>query len=170
MALSGSVNYVINRDDLITHAYKGLGVIRAGGTASADQITFATTALQLMVKSLQADGLQLWVLKHATLVPSINTQSYTLGPNGDHISLSVNKTEMRVAGVTSDTILEVDTTTGMTAADNIGIVLDDGTTHWTTISSITDSDTVVVDTGLAGAAAVDQHIYWYTTKIGRAHV
>jgi len=167
MALSASTNYTIDRDSLITQAYRILGVIRAGGTASANDIADATVSLQIMLKAWQAYGLQLWVVKQATLIPTKDAQTYSLGGTGDHASLSMSKTEMRIAGVTSDTTLEVDSTTGMTAADNIGIVLDDGTTHWTTVSSVTDSDTVVITTGIASAAAVDQHIYWYTTKIDR---
>ena len=79
----------------------------------------------------------------------------------------MSKTEVRIAGIVNDTILEVGTTTGMIVADNIGVVLNDGTIHWTTIASITDADTVVITTGITGAAAIDNHIYWYTDKIVR---
>jgi len=120
-----------------------------------------------MIKAWQAFGLQLWVVKQAELIPTKDAQTYSLGT--DHASLSMSKTEMRVAGSATDTILEVDSTAGMTAADNIGIVLDDGSIQWTTINTVTDSDTVVIDTGLTSAAAIDQHIYWYTTKIDRPH-
>jgi len=169
MALSASTDYSSDRDSLITQAYRILGAIRTGGTATANELSDATVTLNMMLKAWQSYGLQLWVVKRATLIPSKGTQSYSLGGTGDHVSLSMSKTEMRVAGVASDTTLEVDSTSGMTAADNIGIVLDDGTTQWTTISSVTDSDTVVITTGLTSAAAVDQHIYWYTTKIDRPH-
>ena len=167
MALSASTNYSIDRDTLITQAYRILGAIRTGGTATSDEISDAVESLNMMIKAWQAYGLQLWVVKKATLIPTKDAQTYSLGGTGDHASLSMSKTEMRIAGVTSDTTLEVDSTTGMSAADNIGIVLDDGTTQWTTIGSVTDSDTVVIDTGLTSAAAINQHIYWYTTKIDR---
>jgi len=167
MALSGSTNYTITRDTLISQAYRILGALRTGGTATTEEISDAAESLNMMIKAWQAYGLQLWVVKQATLIPSLNAQSYTLGLTGQHASLSMTKTEMRVAGITSDTTLEVDTTTGMTVADNIGIYLDDGTTHWTTIGTITDSDTVVIDTGLASAAAIDNPIHWYTKKIDR---
>jgi len=167
MALSGSTNYSITRDALITQAYRILGALRTGGTATAEEISDAAESLNMMIKAWQAYGLQLWVVKQATLIPTKDAQSYTLGLTGQHASLSMSKTEMRVAGVTSDTILEVDSTAGMAAADNIGIYLDDGTTHWTTIASVTDSDTVVIDTGLASAAAIDNPIHWYTSKIDR---
>lgn len=169
MALSGSTNYSVDRDGLITHAYRILGAIRTGGTATTEEISDATVSLNMMLKAWQSYGLQLWVVKEAELIPEKGAQTYSLGGTGDHVSLSMSKTEMRVAGISTDTTLEVDSTTGMSAADNIGIVLDNGTTQWTTISSVTDSDTVVLATGLTSAAAIDQHIYWYTTKIDRPH-
>ncbi len=169
MAISGSSDYSINRDEIIAHSYRILGALRAGGTPSADDITDGNQALNIMLKAWQAYGLQLWVIKQATVIPSKGQLTYSLGSSAsdDHISQDMNKTEMRIAGVTSDTILEVDTTSGMAVSDNIGVVLDDGTVHWTTIASITDSDTVVITTGIASASAIDNHIYWYTTKIVR---
>jgi hypothetical protein len=171
MAISGSSNYSITRDNLIAHAYRILGALRAGGTPSADEITDATEALNIMVKAWQAYGLQLWVIKQATLIPTNSGLTYKLGDSAtdDHSSLDMGKTEMRIAGVLNDTILEVDSTTGMVALDNIGIVLDDGTIQWTTIVSVTDSDTLVITTGLTSAAAIDNHIYFYTNKIVRPH-
>ncbi len=169
MAISGSSDYSINRDAIIAHSYRILGALRAGGTPSTDDITDGNQALNIMLKAWQAYGLQLWVIKQATVIPVKGQLTYSLGSGAadDHISQDMNKTEMRVIGATSDTTLDVDTTTGMTVLDNIGVVLDDGTIHWTTIASITDSDTVVITTGLTSAAAIDNHIYWYTSKIVR---
>lgn len=169
MALSGSVNYSVNRDEMISLAYEDIGAIRTGGTPNADEITYAAKKLNIMLKAWMAYELNLWVIKQAILIPAKGQQSYTLGPNGDHCSLTMYKTEIRTAGVATDTTLEVDSTTNMTGSDAIGVVTDDGTIHWTTISSVTDSDTVELTSGLDSAAAVDNHVYWYTSKIDRPH-
>jgi len=169
MALSGSANYTIDRDSLISLVYEDLGAIRTGGAPSADELTYAASKLNMMVKAWQAHGLQLWVTKEAMLIPAKGQESYTLGPNGDHCSLSMGKTEMRVAAVATDTTMEVDSTTGMTAADFVGVVTDDGTIHWTTIASITDADTFELASGLDSAAAIDNHLYYYTSKVDRPH-
>lgn len=171
MAISGVSDYSVNRDEIIAHAYRIIGVLRAGGTPSVDEVSDANVALNIMVKAWQAYGLQLWVIKEATVIPVKGQLIYSLGSltTDDHISLDMEKTEIRVAGVVSDVILEVDTTVGMTVADNIGVVLDDGVIHWTTIASITDADTVVLTAGLSGTTAIDQHVYWYTTRIVRPH-
>ena len=165
MALSGSVNYSINRDEFITEAYKDMGLIRPGGSPTADELTDVANRLNIMIKAFMADGLQSWVIKRATLIPSLGTQSYSLGTA--HCSQTMYKTEVKVAASATDTSIDVDDTTNMSASDNIGIVTDDGTIHWTTISSVTDSDTVVISSGLDSAAAVDNHVYWYTTAINR---
>lgn len=169
MALSGSTNYSIDRDSLITHAYRILGAIRSGGAPTANELTDGAISLNIMLKAWQADGLQLWAIKKAILIPELGKQSYSLGPTGDHCSLDMNKTEVKVAGIATDTSIDVDSTSDMIVSDNIGIVLDDATIHWTTVSSITDSDTVVIASGLPSAAAIDNHIYFYTSKIDRPH-
>jgi len=167
MALSGSNNYIINRDELITLAYEDLKAIRTGGTPSTDEIAYASNKLNILIKAWMAQGLQLWVTKEAILIPAKGQEFYTLGPAGDHASLNMGKTEIRVAAATSATTMEVDSTTGMTALDNAGVVTDDGTIHWTTIASITDSDTFELTVGLDSAAAVDKHVYYYTNRIAR---
>lgn len=167
MALSGSVDYSINRDELITLVYEDLGAIRTGGTPATGELTYATSKLNMMLKAWMAHGLQLWVTKEAILIPEKGAEKYDLGPSGDHCSLSMGKTELRVAAVATDTTMEVDSTSGMTALDNVGVVTDDGTIHWTTIASITDSDTLELSSGLDSAAAIDNHIYYYTNKVDR---
>jgi len=168
MALSGSTNYSVNRDELIGHVYRNiLGATPAGQSPTANEISDATVTLNMMLKAWQADGLQLWVTKEAVLIPELNKQSYSLGLTGDHCSLSMQKTEVKVASIATDVNLDVDSTANIAASDNIGIVLDDGMIHWTAILSITDSDTVVLTTGLPSAASVGNHVYNYTSKIDR---
>jgi hypothetical protein len=55
----------------------------------------------------------------------------------------------------------------MTAADFIGVKLNDHTIHWTTISTVPDSTSVTIASGLASAAASGKKVYAYTTKAGR---
>lgn len=167
MATSGSTNFTLNRDELITLAYEDMNVIRSGGTPTSDQISYASKRLNVMLKAFQADGMQLWVIKKVTIIPVLGQQSYSMG--SDKMSYTMYKTEIKTAASATDTSIDVDSTSNMTASDNIGIVTDDGTIHWTTISSVTDSDTVVIASGLDSASAVDNHVYWYTSNIDRPH-
>ena len=124
---------------------------------------FCGRVLNRMIKHMQTDARQLWVYRIGYLFFEKDKHKYTFGT--DHVATAVNSTAMRVAGSDTDTTLEVDSTTGMTAADVIGIEMDDGTMHWDTIASVTDSDTVVITNGIDDSAAIDNVIYWYTTKI-----
>ncbi len=169
MALSGSVNYADNRDEIIKDALIDVGAIASEDTPGPAINEFAARKLNRMIKSWMDKGMHLWKIKRVTVLLEKDKSTYSLGPTGDHAALTddITETAMRVAGVATDTILEVDSTTGMTAADNVGIVLDDGTIHFTTIGSITDSDTFVADDALPSAAAIDKQIYFYTNKIPR---
>lgn len=175
MATSGSYNFTVTRDDIIKEAYEKIGVIDPTETPNSDMVVSASRKLNLLAKSWMSKGLNLWRRTEATLFLEADKQSYSLGPAGDHCTAEINAvqasttgiTTMRVAGASTDTTLEVTSTTGMAASDNIGIIMDDGTLHWDTIASVTDSDTVVITTGLDAAAAVGNKVYHYTNKIQR---
>lgn len=57
MATSGSTDFTVTRDQLITEALENLGVIDVGGTAGTSDINSASTTLNILVKGLQADRL-----------------------------------------------------------------------------------------------------------------
>lgn len=169
MATSGSVDFSLSRDQVITAALKKIGALAAGETASSEEVSDAAITLNMMLKSMQADGLKIFLRKRATvfLEKDKSAYSFTTTTSGDHSAYSYTRTQIKTAASASATSIDVDSTTGMTAGDYIGFELDDGTSHWTTIASITDSDTVVINSGLASAAAVDNYVYFYTTKIDR---
>src|SRR4030066_317499 len=172
MSTSGTVTFSQARDPLVLDALVDAGIIGVGYVPDANVTEYAQRTLNLMLKSWQAmDGLNLWKIKEATIFLQDGINSYTLGSTGNHwvLSSDITKTEIKVAAVATDTSIDVDSTTGMTATDYIGIELDDGTFHWTTVASVTDNDTVVltdaIETG--DTVAVDNDVYFYTTKADR---
>ena len=165
MATSGSTDFSIDRDTLIKEAMEIINVYDPISTLTPDEIWSCSRTLNIMLKALQGEGLQLWKQTEVHLFMELDKIKYSLGTSGDNATISHTETAMRVAGIALDTTLEVDSTTGMTIADNIGIELTDGTMHWDTVASITDSDTVVIATGIVSAASVDGVIYFYTNKI-----
>ena len=169
MATSGSTDFAVTRDVLVKDALVDIGMVAAEDTVSAGLNAFAVRKLNMMIKTWQADGLNLWKMKRVTVLLEKSKQTYSLGPSGDLACLTgdLNETAMRVAAVATDTTMEVDTTTGMTAGDFVAVVMDDGELHTTTIDSVTDSDTFELTTGLTAAAAIDKAVYWFTNKIAR---
>jgi hypothetical protein len=65
------------------------------------------------------------------------------------------------------TSVTVDSTTGMTVGDYIGIKQDTGYLYWTTIATIPTSTTLTLTVSITSAAAADNWVYTYTTKIGK---
>lgn len=81
MATSGSTNWSLNRNQVITGALRKLGVLASGGTPSAAQISDATDALNAIVKALQADGMPLWKITSTSFDTAADTTSYNIGPS-----------------------------------------------------------------------------------------
>jgi len=173
VATSGSYNFSINRDELIKDSLIDIGAIASEDSVNPNINAHASRSLNMLIKAYHNIGMQLWKLKRITLFLEKDKHNYNIGPSGDHATEEwdrlTNKTEMRVAAIATDTTMEVDSTTGMTALDNVGIELDDGTSHWTTIASVTDTDTFELTTAIptSKAVAINNDVYWYTSKAQR---
>lgn len=168
MASSGSINYNATANEIIKDALNHLSILGVGQEVDADDYTYCLRALNDMVKTWQAQGIHLFKKDEMDIFLKANTQKYLLNQSsGDHATLSSVVTDVKTAASSGATSIDVDSTSGMTANDYIGIEQDDSTVHWTTISSITDSDTLVIASGLTAAAAADNKVYTYTTKANR---
>ena len=165
MATSGSSDFTVNRDQILESAYRIINVISAGDSLTSDQVTEGSRQLNMMCKTWQSEGLNLWVAQEATMWMVKDQVSYNLP--GANATSSFTQTAIKVAASDTDTTIDVDSTSGMTAGDFIGLTMDDATIHWSTIASVTDSDTVVIDDAIDDDAAVDNKVFFYTTKIGR---
>ncbi len=83
MATSGSVDYAITRDEIISEALQLIGVLESGGTADSNDVTSAARSLNLMVKSWVADGAKIWKVSEGELTLVDGQATYTLGTGGD---------------------------------------------------------------------------------------
>lgn len=168
MATSGSVNFNLTRNQIIYGALKLLGAYSKGKTVSASILDDAQEALNMIVKEFQGMGLHIWAREEAVLFISKGIAEYDVGNNARCcLASDAVLTELSSAASATDTNLTVDSTTGMAANDVIGIVLDDDTIDWTTISSVDSSTTLTIASGLSSAAAVDNNIYTYTSTINK---
>lgn len=169
MALSGSIEFNQTRNTIITDALVLIGAFGAGETPPAEDVTSAARQLNRMLKAWQTDGIELWRQDEGVLHLTKGTTSYSIGTGGDHATTDGDavKTELAADGSASDTTLTVDSITGIANADIIGIVLDDGTVDWTTVNGTPSGTSVVITDGLSSAAATDNHVYAYTSKIDR---
>ena len=79
MATSGSTNWTLNRDQVIAATLRKLGVLASGQTPNSNQVNDASTALQGLVKTLQADGMPLWKITSHTFTVASGTDTYNIG-------------------------------------------------------------------------------------------
>lgn len=162
MALSNSFNFTINMTEIIEQAYDACGLLDAGQALDSESTTLAAKKLNMMISTWPRG--YLWGIQEATLFLAEGTASYSLGPTGTHCTTSYVKTTLSAAAASGATTISLTSTTGMTAADNIGIVLDSGVIHWTTITTVA---TTLIASGLASAAASGNVVFAYTSKIQR---
>ena len=79
MATSGSTDWTLNRDQVITGALRKLAVLPSGGTPSTAQVNDASDALNAIVKAFQADGMPLWKIQSYTFTVTSGTSDYNIG-------------------------------------------------------------------------------------------
>jgi hypothetical protein len=160
------VDFAINRNEIFDAALAMVNIVEPSEAGSSDDYETCALYLNLMVKAWMAKGINLWAMKEATLFLAEGTASYSLGATGTHCTNSYVHTTLSTDEASGSTSIGITSATGMSASDNIGIVLDDGTIHWTTISGA-PSTTTTIATGLASAASSGNVVFAYTTKINR---
>lgn len=165
MARSGSYNFSLDRDTIIKRAMQLVNIININQTARGADQDYAVDIFQSMIKLWQAEGIQLWNRRQATLFTAYQDQQYSISNTGDHCTNSYVNTTLSAAEALGQTVLSVTSSTGMTAADNIGIELDDKSRQWTTIVSVDSATQITVTAALTGAAASGNTIVTYTSII-----
>lgn len=170
MATSNSVDFNLTRNDLINWALRLIGVLEAGENADAQEVVDGARSLNAMIKTWQGTGYRLWTKKEGVLYLTKGQAKYTLGPgSADHATeeSDAKKTALAVAAVATDGTITVDSATDIANADNIGIVLDDGTFHWTTVNGAPAGAVVTLTVAMPSAAAIDNKVHSYTSDLVR---
>ncbi|HET7832362.1 MAG TPA: hypothetical protein VFK88_05305 [Gallionella sp.] len=166
MTTSGINTFSLSRDEIITSAALEVGDIALGDTLDDGPLSQYALRLNSLVKSLMADGAKLWAMQLATLFLVPGQARYSLGTAGDHCTASYVRTTLSASAAASATTVSLTDTTGMSAGDNIGILLDSGALFWTTISGAPGAPTTLA-VALSGAASAGATVFTYTTKISR---
>lgn len=171
MSTSGSVNFTQTRNQLINDAFQLIGVYGVGRTISAEDMAFAASMLNKMVKAWQAKGIHLWGLEEAYLFSAKDTAEYQLGGNSGDARAATRAgsilTQLDGALATGSTTLIVDSTVEMAASDIVGVKLDDQTTQWSTILSVDSSTQITIADALTGGAADNSNVYTFTSRINK---
>lgn len=168
MTTSGSSDFDLNRDQIITLAALQVNAIGLGETPNSAMMSSFALQLNAMVKSLQASGLHVWTVSEATLFPAASQTKYALATNAaDHCAQTYTATTIATAAASGDTALTVDSITGISASDHLGVILDDGTLQWTTVNGAPSGSTVTAAAALTDDASAGNKVFAYTSKIVR---
>jgi len=171
VATSNSFDFSLTAADACQSALEKVKAVVAGESVDADDQALALRELNKLVKQWShpsdgSEGMKVWLRRFVYMFLAEGQRVYLLGPSGDEATESYTQTTIRLAEAAAQTVLDVVSTTGMIAADIIGIELDDGTLHWTTIVSIGAGPVVTITTGLPSAAAIGRRVFWYTPVSG----
>lgn len=171
MATSGTSSYTQTKNELILDAFRLVGIYGHGRTVSDEDMNFASNMLNKMVKAWQAQGLHLWSTEEAYIFLSKDTNQYTLGNGSSDARIALASdtvlTKIGADEAAAQTSITVEDSTGMTAADIIGVVLDDRTVHYTTILSVTNPTTIVLSSALPSGASANNNVYSFTQRIDK---
>ena len=80
---SGSVDFSLNRNDVIQEAMELIGVYDVGMGMSNEDISSCARSLNMMVKSWQAKDIKIWKISEGSLTLVASQSAYVLGPGGD---------------------------------------------------------------------------------------
>jgi len=169
MALSGSYDFGLTADNIITEALELLGIYVTGGTVIDEHKTSCLRTLEMLVKSWGAEGVGLWKNVEAALFLEYGGYEYDIGPSGDHCTDSWVKTEVATTASSGASTITVDSDTDISDGDYIAMELDDddneNTLQWTTVNGTPAVNVVTLTDVLTGDVSVDNHVYAYTTKL-----
>jgi hypothetical protein len=167
MTTSGISTFNTTRNEIIRQAALMIKAVPAGGTMNATMVKDFDHQLNAMVKRWQTKGIHVWTTSEATLFPQVGQVKYAIGTGAtDHVTSLHYETSMSADEALGQTILSLSSTTNITVGDNIGIVLDDGSLFWTTVSA-KDATTVTVASALTDSVAEGSSVFTYTSKISQ---
>lgn len=171
MSTSGSYNFSVSRDDLIKHAMLEIGQLEPGESPTAQETTDCAERLNMMVKSWIVKGYHLWAIQDAVLFMVAAQQSYSLGSGSSDAEWCAwddyNQVELAADAAAAAGTVTVDDDDDIASADRIGVVLDDGTIHWTTVNGAPAANVVTLTSALASEAAEGNVVFTYTSRLVR---
>lgn len=172
MAISTSIDFGVTRDDIITTALEILGILEEGEAANANQITTMARMLNMLVKSWQAENTNLFAVQrvHLFLEKAVSSYALSNASTSSHWTTIYRSYRLSVAAAAASLTVTVADTNGITNGARIGIALDSGAMHWTTVNGVPTATVVTLATALPSAAALDSYVFNYIDKAQRPMV
>ena len=170
MTTSGTYNYSISVSDIINEAVLNLGKLGENDSLTSQEYSDCVRKLNLIIKQFmgKADfskGIKQWTRRQGYVFLSNNSYLYTLGSptlNNNDWTNSFVSTSLMYNALANATAITVNSSSGISALDNIGIELSSGNLFWTTVVSVL-GNVITLSTMLPLSSGVGSIVYDYTT-------
>ena len=167
MATSGQYGFYVTRDDIVREALLNLKKIDGIDPIESTLMNDCVRKLNLLVKQWQgradfAPGLKVWTRKVGHLFLRSTVGGYTLNNSAVGWAYDPVQTLTTATLAAAATTVPVQSISGMTAGDHVGVILDTGDIFWTTIASF-GTLTINLSSGLPSSSTVGNVVYTYTS-------
>lgn len=166
MTVSGTNTFNQVRNQIIELALARLGIKTFGRGLTPQDITQGSTVLNSMVKSWKNSGRHLWKTAEGTLFLAVGQAAYVLDGTTANATEDYSETATTADITSGTTVIPVADTSGFVVGYNIGILQNDFTLHWSTITNIASLNITIADAITVNVDS-NQAVYAYETKIKR---
>lgn len=167
MSTSGSTNFTQTRDQIITDSLVLLGVYGQGDTVTSADLSFCSNILNKMVKAWECQGIHLWTEEEGAMFFNLSQQVYSVSSSSSTDYAGSNVVFNQLDSNGSGSSLIVRSTIGITVSDYLGVVLDNGTIQWSTVSSIDSSTQLTMNASLSSSSSAGNSVFTFTTRVDR---
>ena len=168
MAVGTTSTFSQNRNQIINRAMAAIGIRTDQRALTASEVSEASDELNIMLKSWKTKD-YLWKTEEGTLFLVNGQASYKLDGLVANATQNYSATTTTANAASAATSIPVTSTSGFVIGYFIGIVQDNNTILWTTISNIVGT-TISLASPLTYAAASGNNVYCYQTKINRPEI
>jgi hypothetical protein len=164
---SGSINYSTSSQTIITEALELLGVLGEGQAPTTDQYTSAFRSLNMMAKTWQADGLNLFAIQKIYVFLRLGQPYYDLqATSQDYVTNTFGNRFVDGETLAASTTITLTDASDASIGMNIGIGV--GGTHmfWTTITNIVGNVVTLLEP-LSDDVSDGAVVYYYLTTANR---
>jgi hypothetical protein len=166
MTTSGTNTFNLTGNEIIDLSLARIGVKTLNRKPTNEEILQARKILNAMVKSWKNKGLNLWKSTQGTLFLTPGQRIYKLDGVTANATESYTFDTIAVNAISGAMSITVNDPTKFTIGYFIGIMQDDNTSKWTTITNIV-GPVITLASALTANASIGNYIYCYQTKINR---
>lgn len=152
--------YLKTVGDLIRDSLRAATI--SGVEIAVEESDFAHgfSAYNDLMAAWQAKQIHIWSETEAVMPLNVGQSKYVFGTDHAFTDYQYTTASAAILGATS---LNVGSTAGALAGDFIGIELSTGVRQWTTVATVTDSDTFALDDALEAEVTEGASVYVYRT-------